>query len=64
MPSKSEAQRRAAGRELGMRREGKVRRDPDAKRPFAGASEEQLRAFASKPTSGKDRKKSIRAKGL
>jgi len=45
MPAKSEAQRRAAGAELGRRRSGKKK---SKKRAFGTASTKALRDFAKK----------------
>lgn len=57
MPAKSDSQRKAAGRELGMRRSGKAIKEK-AKRPFAGASEPELREFAAKDKKAKGKSKS------
>lgn len=65
MPGASESQRRAAGRELGRRRAGKVIRQEKGTRPFGSATEPQLREFAAKPLAkmASKRKKDKRSVG-
>lgn len=58
MPS-TPAQMRAAGRELRLRREGKVKQEPvkgRGKRPFGAASTETLRSYASWPDPSEQRR--------
>ncbi|MEQ8504597.1 MAG: hypothetical protein RIB80_04675 [Rhodospirillales bacterium] len=48
-------QMRSAGRELGLRREGKVKKEKnraESTRPFGSATEKTLRRFAAGPTDG------------